>query len=169
MPAGDHKCIYNSTGFSFQFCWSLQDLETCLRASANVPEVAGRPIEHRGRRLVDAAVFEPVPFRAAIADGCTHLITLCSRPPFECAAPLLLCCSQAFLSFRAPSYGCNNCSNRNGLPPLIWHHFLGMGDPTSVGSLTNMCGSVHCSCSQDSARQPTSLTSESQYIVEEAA
>lgn len=64
----------------------LQDLETCLRASANVPEVAGRPIQHRGRRLVDAAVFEPVPFRAAIADGCTHLITLCSRPPFECAA-----------------------------------------------------------------------------------
>ncbi|BDA50943.1 hypothetical protein COCOBI_17-1620 [Coccomyxa sp. Obi] len=62
---------------------SAQDLETCLRASANVPEVAGRPIEHRGRRLVDAAVFEPVPFRAAIADGCTHLITLCSRPPFE--------------------------------------------------------------------------------------
>jgi predicted patatin/cPLA2 family phospholipase len=64
----------------------VQDLEICLRASANVPEVAGRPIEHRGRRLVDAAVFEPVPFRAAIADGCTHLVTLCSRPPFECAA-----------------------------------------------------------------------------------
>ncbi|EIE27199.1 FabD/lysophospholipase-like protein [Coccomyxa subellipsoidea C-169] len=62
---------------------SAEDLETCLRASANVPEVAGRPIQHRGRRLVDAAVFEPVPFRAAIADGCTHLITLCSRPPFE--------------------------------------------------------------------------------------
>ena len=59
--------------------------ETCLRASANVPEVAGRPILHRGRRLVDAAVFEPVPFQTAIADGCTHLITLCSRPPFECA------------------------------------------------------------------------------------
>lgn len=61
---------------------SPQDLETCLRGSANVPEVAGRPIAHRGRRLVDAAVFEPVPFRAAIADGCTHVVTLCSRPPF---------------------------------------------------------------------------------------
>ena len=34
----------------------------------------------RGRRLVDAAVFEPVPFRAAVAEGCTHVITLCSRP-----------------------------------------------------------------------------------------
>ena len=46
-------------------------------------QVAGRPILHRGKRLVDAAVFEAVPFRAAIADGCTHIITLCSRPPLE--------------------------------------------------------------------------------------
>ena len=37
------------------------DLAGCLRASANVPEVAGEPVVHRGRRLVDAAVFEPVP------------------------------------------------------------------------------------------------------------
>lgn len=34
----------------------------------------------RGHRLVDAAVFEPVPFRSAIADGCTHLLVLCTRP-----------------------------------------------------------------------------------------
>ena len=54
-----------------------------------MPEVAGRPILHRGKRLVDAAVFEPVPFRAAIADGCTHIVSLCSRPPFECALPEL--------------------------------------------------------------------------------
>lgn len=47
-------------------------------------QVAGRPILHRGKRLVDAAVFEAVPFRAAIADGCTHIITLCSRPPLQC-------------------------------------------------------------------------------------
>jgi len=56
-----------------------QDLITCLKASANVPEVAGRPIEHRGQLLVDAAVFEPVPFRSAIADGCTHVLVLCNR------------------------------------------------------------------------------------------
>ena len=37
----------------------------------------------RGLRLVDAAVFEAVPFRVAIADGCTHIITLCSRPPYK--------------------------------------------------------------------------------------
>lgn len=33
-----------------------------------------------GHRLVDAAVFQPVPFRSAIADGCTHLLVLCTRP-----------------------------------------------------------------------------------------
>lgn len=27
-----------------------------------------------------AAVFQPVPFRSAIADGCTHLLVLCTRP-----------------------------------------------------------------------------------------
>ena len=58
---------------------SKQDLITCLKASANVPEIAGGPVLHRGHRLVDAAVFEPVPFRSAIADGCTHVIVLCNR------------------------------------------------------------------------------------------
>lgn len=46
--------------------------------------MAGGPVEHRGLRLVDAAVFEPVPFRAAIADGCTHVFALCTRPPYMC-------------------------------------------------------------------------------------
>jgi hypothetical protein len=27
-----------------------------------------------------AAVFEAIPFRSAIADGCTHLLVLCTRP-----------------------------------------------------------------------------------------
>ncbi|KAG7671719.1 hypothetical protein Ndes2526B_g07387 [Nannochloris sp. 'desiccata'] len=57
------------------------DLVTALRASATVPEVAGGPVLHRGHRLVDAAVFEAVPFRSAIADGCTHVLVLCTRPP----------------------------------------------------------------------------------------
>ena len=29
---------------------------------------------------MDAAVFEPVPWRSAIADGCTHVLVLCTRP-----------------------------------------------------------------------------------------
>mmetsp|Transcript_2190 Transcript_2190/g.6529 ORF Transcript_2190/g.6529 Transcript_2190/m.6529 type:complete len:751 (-) Transcript_2190:502-2754(-) len=59
------------------------DLATCLKASANIPVIAGKPIKHRGRRLVDGAVFEGIPFRQAIADGCTHLVVLCTRPPFR--------------------------------------------------------------------------------------
>lgn len=57
-----------------------EDLVTCLKASANVPKIAGDPVVHRGERLVDAAVFEAVPWRAAIADGCTHVVVLCTRP-----------------------------------------------------------------------------------------
>lgn len=59
------------------------DLCTSLRASANVPAIAGEPVVHRGHRLVDAAVFEAVPFRSAIADGCTHVLVLCTRPKRE--------------------------------------------------------------------------------------
>lgn len=61
------------------------DLRQCLRASATVPEVAGPPVVHRNRQMVDAAVFEAIPFRAAIADGCTHVVALATRPPFRCA------------------------------------------------------------------------------------
>ena len=66
-------------------------------------QIAGRPILHRGKRLVDAAVFEAVPFRAAIADGCTHIITLCSRPPLQCAplAVLYASCHMPYMSFRS--------------------------------------------------------------------
>ena len=60
-----------------------RDLAASLRASANVPAIAGHYVEHRGHRLVDAAVFEPVPFRSAIADGCTHVLVLCTRPKRE--------------------------------------------------------------------------------------
>ena len=59
---------------------SKEDLKACLRASATVPELAGEPVACRGMRLVDAAVFEAVPFRTAIADGCTHVLVLSSRP-----------------------------------------------------------------------------------------
>mmetsp|Transcript_35026 Transcript_35026/g.99283 ORF Transcript_35026/g.99283 Transcript_35026/m.99283 type:complete len:410 (-) Transcript_35026:153-1382(-) len=56
------------------------DLLTCLRASANVPGIAGAPVAHRGHSLVDAAVFEPIPFPMALRDRCTHVLVLCSRP-----------------------------------------------------------------------------------------
>ncbi len=42
-------------------------------------------LQVRGHRLVDAAVFEPVPVASAVRDGCTHVMVLCTRPP--AAAP----------------------------------------------------------------------------------
>jgi predicted acylesterase/phospholipase RssA len=56
------------------------DLVECLKATANVPEIVGPPRRHRGHDLVDAAVFEPLPVKAALKDGCTHVLALCSRP-----------------------------------------------------------------------------------------
>lgn len=51
---------------SFQ---SKDDLRECLRASARIPVVAGRPVEHRGMRLWDALVYEAIPVNAAVEDG----------------------------------------------------------------------------------------------------
>ncbi|KDD72395.1 hypothetical protein H632_c3401p0 [Helicosporidium sp. ATCC 50920] len=59
---------------------SWADLALCLKASATVPRLAGGPRRHRGHRLVDAAVFDAVPFTSAIQDGCTHVLALSSRP-----------------------------------------------------------------------------------------
>lgn len=65
----------------------VEDLKQCLKASAAVPVFAGAaPVVHRGHRLVDAAVMEPVPVNVAAADGCTHVLVLCTRtlpPPGE--------------------------------------------------------------------------------------
>jgi len=60
-----------------------QDLVECLRASASVPGIAGGPVYHRGDTLVDAMVFEPVPVWSAIDDGCTHVLTLSTKPKPE--------------------------------------------------------------------------------------
>ena len=57
-----------------------EDLVTALKASCTVPEIVGPPEVLDGQRLVDAAVFEPIPYKAALQDGCTHVLALCSRP-----------------------------------------------------------------------------------------
>ena len=56
------------------------ELAEALKATAAVPQIAGPPRQLRGRQLVDAAVFEPVPVPSAIRDGCTHVLVLCTRP-----------------------------------------------------------------------------------------
>jgi predicted patatin/cPLA2 family phospholipase len=54
-------------------------LQRALRASAAVPLLAGLPIEIDGRRYIDAAVAEPIPFHTALSQGATHVLVLRTR------------------------------------------------------------------------------------------
>ncbi|HEY2222175.1 patatin-like phospholipase family protein [Actinomycetospora sp.] len=70
------------SGQAFDLHGTISDpatLKRALRASANVPILAGLPIEIHGRRLVDAAVAEPLPFHTALDQGATHVLMLRTR------------------------------------------------------------------------------------------
>src|SRR3954452_1092811 len=64
-----------------------QTLRLALRASAALPVLAGPPVELDGRRLIDAGLSAAIPFRAALADGATHVLGLRSRRAGETAQP----------------------------------------------------------------------------------
>ena len=59
---------------------SREDLFGALRAGATIPFVAGPPREIGDDRYLDAAVMEPIPIHSAMADGCTHILALLTRP-----------------------------------------------------------------------------------------
>ena len=61
-------------------------LRLALRGSAALPLLAGPPVELGGRRLIDAGLSAAIPFRAALADGATHVLVLRSRRAGETAA-----------------------------------------------------------------------------------
>jgi predicted patatin/cPLA2 family phospholipase len=54
-------------------------LRLALRASAALPLLAGPPVAIDGRRYIDAGLSAAIPFRAALADGATHVLVLRSR------------------------------------------------------------------------------------------
>ncbi len=62
-------------------------LRLALRASAALPLLAGPPVRINGRRLLDAGLSAAIPFRAALADGATHVLVLRSRREGEAAEP----------------------------------------------------------------------------------
>jgi predicted patatin/cPLA2 family phospholipase len=64
-------------------------LRLALRASAALPLLAGPPVRLDGRRLLDAGLSAAIPFRAALADGATHVLVLRSRVQGETAQPAL--------------------------------------------------------------------------------
>jgi len=84
---------------------SLETLCQCMRASMNLPGLAGPPISiptvSNGDPLVDSQMFEPIPYRTALKDGCTHLLVLRSRPD-----------------------GVNVCGKKSGLERSIMHRFF---------------------------------------------
>jgi predicted patatin/cPLA2 family phospholipase len=56
-----------------------RSLRLALRASASLPLLAGPPVSLDGHRLIDAGLSAAIPFRAALADGATHVLVLRSR------------------------------------------------------------------------------------------
>lgn len=57
-----------------------EELYRALRAAVALPLITGDPVEIDGRRFMDAALTEPIPFPSAFEDGCTHVLCLLSRP-----------------------------------------------------------------------------------------
>ena len=58
----------------------VHDLLGALHASCRMPVVGGAPFTYRGMRYWDAAITQPVPIHAALADGCTHILVLLTLP-----------------------------------------------------------------------------------------
>jgi predicted acylesterase/phospholipase RssA len=60
---------------------SRDDLWEALRGSIWRPFEAGGATTYLGRRVVDGAVLRPLPSVAAAAAGCTHVLSLLTKPP----------------------------------------------------------------------------------------
>lgn len=57
-----------------------QALMEALRASARIPFFAGSPVHYGGQQLLDALLYEPIPFQAPVAEGSTDVVVLLTRP-----------------------------------------------------------------------------------------
>jgi|GEM_PF-1089122 len=57
-----------------------EELFTLLKASATVPFIAGPPVKYHDDLFFDAALYESIPYISARNDGCTHILTLLTRP-----------------------------------------------------------------------------------------
>jgi hypothetical protein len=59
---------------------STEDLRSALRASTWLPLAVRGTTPFRGNRAIDGGVLRPHPFRTAVLDGCTHVLSLSTRP-----------------------------------------------------------------------------------------
>jgi predicted patatin/cPLA2 family phospholipase len=55
---------------------TTDELQSILRASIHLPSAVRGVTEFGGRRLLDGALLTPLPFRMAVKDGCTHVLSL---------------------------------------------------------------------------------------------
>ena len=62
-------------------------LREAIRASATLPLLAGPPVVIGGTRYLDAGLSAAIPYRAAFADGATHVLLLRSRRQGEVVEP----------------------------------------------------------------------------------
>jgi predicted patatin/cPLA2 family phospholipase len=65
----------SATGFT-----SKEDLKEALRASCWLPVAVPGAGTYRGRRAVDGGVLTAHPYALALADGCTHVLSLSTKP-----------------------------------------------------------------------------------------
>jgi predicted patatin/cPLA2 family phospholipase len=59
---------------------TLDDLIEALRGGARIPFFAGPPVRYKENLLVDASIYEPIPFRSAEVAGYSDLVILLTRP-----------------------------------------------------------------------------------------
>lgn len=64
---------------SFRVPERAPELFTLLRASATMPLVAGGPVAYNDDLYFDASLYESIPIRTALDDGCTHALVLMTR------------------------------------------------------------------------------------------
>ncbi len=57
-----------------------EHLFAALRASSSIPLLGGPPAELDGGLYLDALLYEPIPYRSAVRDGCSHVLVLLTRP-----------------------------------------------------------------------------------------
>lgn len=69
-------------GFQSEAEWRL-----ALRATANIPLLAGPPVQLAGRHWIDGSVSEPLPLLRAFHAGATHVLALVSRSRNETGNP----------------------------------------------------------------------------------
>ncbi|MGH3624190.1 MAG: patatin-like phospholipase family protein [Sciscionella sp.] len=66
---------------------SIAEWKLALRATANIPLLAGPPVGLDGRNWIDGSVSEPLPVLRATSAGATHVLALVSRSRGETRPP----------------------------------------------------------------------------------